>query len=226
MRKLLVPYYEDSPLLSLIYFYLVSAHQHPCDVYPECRVNLPAEGLPLCKQRLLCVWNWRGRHSSAQASSKDPNSCKNNPESCRERKPIHSSWVAASLKVDNRCQCFLKPSWCQQAEPNARPPSSPSVLLHELCKGSGLFQRQICLFLVDYGCSQSSFSNWICTGQIKHHHLFRTAWQQRGVSTSWEVGRSYFPFLTQIRYMLPSWEPRLLSCLFHIFWPIALRTSF
>lgn len=144
-----------------IYFFLVSAHQHPSDVYPKCKVNLPAEGLPLCKQRLLCVWNWRGRHSSAQASNKDPNSCKNNPESCWECKPIRCSWVAASLKVDNRCQCFLKPSWCQQAEPHACAASSPSVLLHELCKGSGLFGRQMCLFLVDYGCSQSSFSNWI-----------------------------------------------------------------
>lgn len=39
--------------------------------------HLPAEGFPLCKQSLLCVWNWRGQHSSAQASNRDPDSCRN-----------------------------------------------------------------------------------------------------------------------------------------------------
>lgn len=44
----------------------------------------------------------------------------------------------------------------------------------------GLWMITIFIFKLDF------------TGRIKHHILFRTAWQQRGVSTSWEVGRNYF----------------------------------
>lgn len=42
-------------LTLFICLYLASPRPHPSDVYPQCKVNLPAEGLPLSKQSLLCV---------------------------------------------------------------------------------------------------------------------------------------------------------------------------
>lgn len=121
-----------------ICFYLTSPHQHPSDVYPQCKVNCwvpsPAEGFPLCKQSLLCVWNRRCQHSSAQASNKDPNSYRNNPDSHWEGKPIRFYLVAASLKVDNQCLCEAKlmPTGWVQSRSNRQ----PSVLLPELCRWS------------------------------------------------------------------------------------------
>lgn len=89
--------------------------------------HLPAEGFPLCKQSLLCVWNQRGQHSTAQASNKDPDSCRNNPGPHWECKTIRCSREGASLKVDNQCLCEAKrmpTGWAQ---------SSPSVLLSDQC---------------------------------------------------------------------------------------------
>lgn len=87
----------------------------------------PAEVLPLSKQSFLCAWNWRGQHSSLQASNKDPNSCRNNPDSHWECKPIRCT--LGSLPPSRwTISVFVKPSWCQQVQPAAL-----TVLLPELC---------------------------------------------------------------------------------------------
>lgn len=140
-----------------IFFYRASPHQHPSDVYPQCKVSCwvpsPAEGFPLCKQSLVCVWNRRCRHSSGQASNKDTNSCRNNPDSHWECKPIRFSLVAASLKVDNQCLCEAKlmpTGWAQ-----SRSTRQPSVLLPELCRWSA-----------------SLWKHWIILDKDHHHQCW------------------------------------------------------
>lgn len=192
---------------------------HVINIPLQSQLLSPTEGFPLCRHWLLCVWNRRGRHSCAQAPNEGTNSCRNNPDSHWECKPIRCSEVAASLKVDNQCLC--EAIWCQQAEKS--PSSSLSVLLPELCRWFASpwkwqwiildewsspvldYHSQIWwLFLVDYWWSESSFLNWI---------LAWIDWQQE-VSTSWEVGHNYSSFLSQTEFILPSQEPRSLSCLY------------
>lgn len=66
------------------------------------------------------VWNQRGEHSFAQAPNEDLNSCRNNPDSRRECKPIRCLEVAAPIQGDNQrlCEAKLMP---------AGPTRSPSV---------------------------------------------------------------------------------------------------
>lgn len=96
----------------------------------------PAEGFPLCKQTLLCAWNRRGgQHSSAHASNKDPNSCRNNPGF-----PVG---VQTYLLLLGSClpQGEQSVSLWSQADANRLSPepvhtADPQVLLPELCRWS------------------------------------------------------------------------------------------
>lgn len=158
------------------------------------------------------MWNRRGQHSSAQASNKDPNSYRNNPNSRWDCKPIRHSWAAASLKVDNQCLCEadanrLKPEQVHRA---ALSPAAGAV-----CTQSAKTQS-----------AKTAWRHWIIWDKYHHHHhlhqcwiiratcvfywwitdvhyllfkldlmiklqqLFGIAWEWR-VSADWEVGRSY-----------------------------------
>lgn len=150
----------------------------------------PTERFPHCKQSLLCVWNRRGQHSSPQAPNKDPDSCRNNPDSHWECKPY--SKVAASLKVDNQCLCGA--IRCQQAEWRERP-LAPSQSCSVSCADALLTKETLDYFAhvirTRAGLSEPGMAflcgiwmlcilifklNLMSWGEA--HQLFRTTWPQ------------------------------------------------
>lgn len=80
----------------------------------------------LCrKQSFLCVWKLeRVSIPLRRPSNRDPNSCRNSPDSLWECKPLPCSWVGGSLKVDNQCLCEAKlvPTDWAQCRSTAQPP--------------------------------------------------------------------------------------------------------
>lgn len=185
-----------------ICFYQTSPHQHPSDVYPHCKVN--------CWIPLAC----RGGFRSANRASSVPEIGEVSIPLPRPQiktqilaeiiqvptGTANLSWVAASLKVDNQCLCKAKPMPTGLSPAQVHPAAPQSLLLELHRSSASLWKhwiivdkychhqcwiiRATCVLLMDYGCSK-----WIYW--IKHPQLFGIAWQQQGVSTSWEVGHSY-----------------------------------
>lgn len=149
-------------------FFFTFTWPHVINVPLQSQLLSPTEGFPPRRHWLLCVWNRRGQHSCAQAPNEGTNSCRNNPDSHWECKPIRCSEVAASLKVDNQCLC--EAIWCQQAE-KVHPAAFQSCCLSCAdglpCRGNGdgLFwmdhHRQCWIITAKYDV----FSSWIIDGQ-------------------------------------------------------------
>lgn len=120
-------------------------------------------------------------------------------------KPSLRSWVAASFKVDNQCLCEAKlmpthracaaPQSCCSAV-GCRSCGSPGLVLirdnskstNEHCHQCWII-RATHVFLLDYGCSEASFTNWSLTAGSLGVRDNKRSLQQ--------VGHSYSSSLTQ-----------------------------
>lgn len=110
----------------------------------------PTERLPHCKQSLLCVWNRRGQHSSPQAPNKDPDSCRNNPDSLWECKPYPLFQGSCLPQGGQSVSLWSHPMPTGRMERKST--SILSVLLCKLCRRSA-HQGDIGLFCT---CHQNS----------------------------------------------------------------------
>lgn len=167
LKKLLSPCTSPSPFSSAFtWSYLIDLPlMFGLSVKSNAESCSPAEVLPLSKQSLLCVWNWRGQHSSLQASNKDPDSCRNNPGSHWECKPIPWS-LGCCLPQGGQSVSLWSQADANKAEPRAGPPGSP----HSCCL-SYAYRLPCCVRSLDY-LGEKKFAKKQHQGFLAHHQCW------------------------------------------------------